>query len=256
VRHRRQLERSSVKELIDWRLEKFTEIESTSTHCVARAKAAEPAGLAVLAEWQSAGRGSRGRDWESAAGNLFLSVLLRPNLPVSALGVYPLLAGLALADAVRTLAPKAKPPMLKWPNDVLIDNAKLAGVLIDAGPEDGRIAWLVIGLGLNLAAKPAIAERRTACLADFGVTVAPVDAAYAVLAALSIRLDDFATFGAEALQDAWLDQAHPVGTWLNVRGADGETGGRFAGLSPAGELLLRVESRIEKFQTGEILLGH
>ncbi len=242
--------------MIDWRLEKFAEIGSTSTYCVSRAKAGEPAGLAVLAEWQTAGRGSRGRDWESAAGNLFLSVLLRPDARLNALGVYPLLAGLALADAVRTLAPKARPPMLKWPNDVLIGNAKLAGVLIEAGPEQDRIAWLVIGIGMNLAASPAIAERRTACLAELGVKAAPLDAAFAVLAALSIRLDDFATFGAEAIQDAWLDQAHPVGTWLNVRGADGETGGRFAGLSPAGELLLRVESRIEKFQTGEILLGH
>jgi BirA family biotin operon repressor/biotin-[acetyl-CoA-carboxylase] ligase len=242
--------------VLNWRLEQFDEIDSTSTHCVARAKAAEPAGLAVMAAWQSAGRGSRGRDWESASGNLFLSVLLRPEAPVASLGVYPLLAGLAVADAVRTLAPSARRPMLKWPNDVLFDDAKLAGVLIDAVPEAGQIAWLVIGIGLNLAARPAIAERRTACLADLGVTVAPVDAAYAVLAALSIRLDDFAEFGAEAIQEAWLDQAHPVGTYLTVRGADGETGGRFAGLSPAGELLLRVESRIEKFQTGEILLGH
>jgi BirA family biotin operon repressor/biotin-[acetyl-CoA-carboxylase] ligase len=242
--------------LFDWRIEQFAEIGSTSTLCVERARAGEPAGLAVLAGRQTEGRGSRGRGWESPDGNLFLSVLLRPDAPVSALGVFPLLAGLAVADAVRTMAPKGRPPMLKWPNDVLIDDAKLAGVLIDAVPEAGRIAWLVIGMGLNLAAKPAIAERRTFCMADLGVKVTPLDAAYAVLAALSIRLDDFSIFGAEAIQEAWLDQAHPVGTWLNVRGEAGETGGRFAGLSPAGELLLRVESRIEKFQTGEILLGH
>jgi BirA family biotin operon repressor/biotin-[acetyl-CoA-carboxylase] ligase len=242
--------------LTDWRLETFDEIDSTSIYCVARAKEGAPAGLAVMAARQSAGRGSRGRDWQSPDGNLFLSVLLRPDLPVTDLGVFPLLAGLAVADAVRSLAPKTKPPMLKWPNDVLVDNAKLAGVLIDAEPEAGRIGWLVIGMGLNLVYSPPIAERRTACLADLGVRVTPVDAAYAVLAALSIRLDDFATFGAEAIQDAWLDQAHPVGTWLNVRGADGETGGRFVGLSESGELLLRVETRIEKFQTGEILLGH
>jgi len=242
--------------LIDWRLEKFEQIDSTSTHCVARAKDGEPAGLAVMAGRQTAGRGSRGRDWQSPEGNLFLSVLLRPELPVAALGVFPLLAGLAVVDAVRIMAPKAKPPMLKWPNDILWENAKLAGVLIDAQPEAGQIGWLVIGMGLNLAASPAIAERRTACLADLGIEVTPVDAAYAVLAALSIRLDDFATFGVEAIQDSWLDQAHPVGTYLTVRGAGAETGGRFAGLSSSGELLLRVESRIEKFQTGEILLGH
>lgn len=241
--------------LVEWRLERFDEIGSTSSHCVAQAKAGAPAGLAVMAGRQTAGRGSRGRNWDSPAGNLFLSVLLRPLMPVAALGVFPLLAGLAVADAMRAVLPQTAVPMLKWPNDVLLEGAKLAGLLIDAAPEAGRIDWLVVGMGVNLATRPQVAGRQTACLADFGVVLAPAAAAALVLAALSARLEEFSARGAGAIQAAWLDAAHPVGTKLRVQGGGRDVTGRFAGLSAAGELLLRVETRIETFQTGEILLG-
>lgn len=241
--------------LVEWRLERFDEIASTSSHCVAQAKAGATAGLAVLAGRQTAGRGSRGRAWDSPAGNLYLSVLLRPCVPVAALGVFPLLAGLAVADAVRAVLPPGVAPMLKWPNDVLLDGAKLAGLLIDATPEAGRIDWLVVGMGVNLAHKPQMVERPTACLADYGVVVTPGEAALAVLAAFSARLAQFAEQGAIKIQEEWLAAAHPFGTELTVRGAGRQVSGRFAGLSAAGELLLAIETRIETFQTGEILLG-
>lgn len=240
--------------MVEWRLERFDEIESTSSFCVSQAKAGAPAGLAVMAGLQTAGRGSRGRHWESPKGNLFLSVLLRPEMPVAALGVFPLLAGLAVADAMRAVLPPGDAPMLKWPNDVLLGGAKLAGLLIDATPEAGRIDWLVVGMGVNLANKPQMADRRTACLTDYGVTLAPQASALLVLDALSARLEEFAAKGAARIQGEWLAAAHPIGTELTVRGAGRHVTGRFAGLSAAGELLLRIETRIEKFQTGEILL--
>ncbi len=241
--------------MVEWRLEQFDEIDSTSSYCAAQAKAGAAEGLAVLALRQSAGRGSRGRGWESPAGNLFLSVLLRPRLPVAALGAFALLGGLAVADAVRNALPDGPAPMLKWPNDVLLGGAKLAGLLIDTTPEAGRIDWLVVGMGVNLANKPEMADRRTACLADYGVAMAPQAAARLVLAALSARLVQFADQGGAMIREDWLDAAHPIGTELHVRGAGRDVTGRFAGLSDAGELLLRIENRIETFQTGEILLG-
>ena len=116
----------------DWRLRRYASLPSTSDLCVRLAREGEPEGVAVLAERQTAGRGSRGRTWESPPGSLCLSVLLRPRRdPASASGQWALLAALALHDA---LAPHAPPGALslKWPNDVLVAGRKAGGILLDA----------------------------------------------------------------------------------------------------------------------------
>ena len=241
--------------MVDWRLEHFAEIDSTSNYCTTCAKLGAPPGLAVLADVQTAGRGSRGRDWVSTPGNLHLSVLLRPEYEISSLNSFPLLAGLAVAQALTQLGSAAMTPVLKWPNDVLLAGAKLAGILIDTSPSNGKIEWLVMGIGINLAFAPQIPGRLTTSLASHGIAVAPLAAAQAVLASLSGWLEIFEAQGAGFIQTAWLKAAHPLGTEISVRGADVTTHGRFAGLSAAGALQLLVENRIETFQSGEILLG-
>lgn len=235
--------------MIAWRLERHDELGSTSDECLARAKAGAAAGLAVQARRQLAGRGSRGRTWTAPEGNLNLSVLLRPGRPAAEAGLFSLLAGIAVTEA---LAPRSQTvPMLKWPNDVLLDGAKLAGILIDAMPDGERLDWLVIGIGANLAVAPEIAGRRTTSLRAHGGSLSADDAADAILASLSAWHDA----PASRIREAWLARAHPVGTPLAVRGARGELRGSFAGLSETGELLLQDKDRIESISTGDILLG-
>jgi BirA family biotin operon repressor/biotin-[acetyl-CoA-carboxylase] ligase len=241
--------------VIAWRLEQYDELGSTSDLCIDRAKVGEPEGLAITAARQTAGRGSRGRNWLSSPGNLALSVLLRPNVKPSDSSIFPLLTGIAVADAVQNFCPPGIAPMLKWPNDVLINGAKIAGLLIDAAPIDGRMDWLVIGMGINLAFAPDLPGRVTTSLAAQGIAVAPQTAAEAILGRLSTWLDTLANQGPAAIIGAWLQRAHPIGEQLQVRGITQTTTGTFAGLSPTGELLLNVEDRIETFRTGEILLG-
>ncbi|MCB5943591.1 biotin--[acetyl-CoA-carboxylase] ligase [Acidocella sp. KAb 2-4] len=232
-----------------WRLEVFDELGSTSDLCAERARAGAAAGLAVLALRQTAGRGSRGRVWQAPAGNLNLSVLLRPARPLAEAGMFSLLTGLAVAEALeRFFAP---PATLKWPNDVLIGGAKLAGVLIDAAPLAGRLDWLVIGIGMNLRAAPEIAGRRTTSLAAHGVDVAPQPMAEAVLD----RLAAWQEAPSAAIIAAWLERGHPPGTALRIQTGGQVLEGAFAGLSPRGELLLRSKDRIDTINTGEVLLG-
>ena len=238
-----------------WRLEVFESLTSTSDDCIERAKGSEPEGLAVLAHRQTAGRGSRGRQWQSPVGNLNLSVLLRPAMPASHSSIFPLLAGVAVADAMAAFLPENAAAMLKWPNDVLLNDAKLAGVLIDAAPLDNSLEWLVIGIGINLMHAPEIAGKRTTTLRAHGGEAAPEPAAWMVLHYLDFWLETLRDSGAAAILDAWQQRAHPVGTSLAVQTAGNTVNGRYAGLSPSGELLLTVEDRIERFQTGEILLG-
>ncbi len=235
--------------MIAWRLEIFEELGSTSDLCAARAKQGEAEGLAILALRQTAGRGSRGRIWQAPAGNLNLSVLLRPARPAAQAGMFALLAGVAVAEALEALS--APPTMLKWPNDILLGGAKLAGILIDAAPAGPKLDWLSIGIGMNLAQAPEVPGRATTALAEHGLEITPQDAANAILARLA-RWHDAA---GEDIQQAWLARAHPVGTHIAIQRAGGSLSGTFAGLSPAGELLLQDKNRIEPISTGDILLG-
>jgi BirA family biotin operon repressor/biotin-[acetyl-CoA-carboxylase] ligase len=235
--------------LISWRLETYEELGSTSDLCTARARAGEAEGLAILALKQTAGRGSRGRSWVAPGGNLNLSVLLRPAGPAAQAGLFSLLAGIAVAEALdRFFLP---PTQLKWPNDVLLDGAKLAGILIDAAPLGQNLDWLVIGIGMNLRETPEIPGRTVTSLAAHGVELVPQAAAAAVLSGLS-RWHDAS---ADTIRQTWLGRAHPIGTTLEIRSQQGTRTGSFAGLSPAGELLLRREDRIETISTGDVLLG-
>jgi BirA family biotin operon repressor/biotin-[acetyl-CoA-carboxylase] ligase len=238
-----------------WRLEEFSELPSTSDTCIERAKAGEPEGLAVFAARQSAGRGSRGRAWVSPAGNVALSVLLRPRLSVAESGILSLLAGIAVAEAAKAVLPAGAAPVLKWPNDVLIDGRKCAGLLIDASPVKERVEWLVIGIGINVAYAPDVPGRATTCLASYGADGAAPAVARGVLEELSVWLDVFDEAGPAVIVAAWTQRAHPVGTAIEVKSPHYNAKGAFAGLSPRGELLLAVENRIEKISTGEILLG-
>jgi BirA family biotin operon repressor/biotin-[acetyl-CoA-carboxylase] ligase len=255
--------------LIAWRLEHYEELPSTSDFCAERAKAGEPEGLAVTAARQTAGRGSRGRTWASPPGNLALSVLLRPSHPrhagesrhprlppsATASSMYPLLAGVAVADAIKTFCPPSVTSILKWPNDLLLNGQKCAGLLIDATQTQDRIDWLVIGIGINIAYAPEVPGRATTSLADHGAETTAIAVAAAVLDHLATWLDIFQTFGPIRIIPSWLSRAHPIGEQLEVKTPDRKTAGAFAGLSPTGELLLRVENRIETFRTGELLLG-
>jgi BirA family biotin operon repressor/biotin-[acetyl-CoA-carboxylase] ligase len=140
--------------------------ETGSTNADASAWAAEgtPEGAVVGAEHQTAGRGRHGRAWADAPGlGLLFSVVLRPTLPAEQLGLVPLAAGVAVAEAV---APWVAPvePRLKWPNDLLLDGRKAAGLLVEGHLAPGAAPTLVLGLGLNVNQRdffPEIADRAT-----------------------------------------------------------------------------------------------
>lgn len=230
---------------------------------MARAQAGEPDGLAILAEGQTAARGSRGRSWAGTAGNLYLSILLRPRNAVEArgLGQWALLAGVVLIETLRAFEPEAGVLSLKWPNDVLREGAKLAGILLDASAGADGLDWLVIGLGANLAEPPVVAGRRTAALGRYAAEHGAEPAApRAVTLALLERLEQWrhrlAVEGFAPVRAAWLAAAHPLGTPITVSDARGARGGAFAGLSPEGALLLEgPDGQVSTMSTGDVLLG-
>jgi BirA family biotin operon repressor/biotin-[acetyl-CoA-carboxylase] ligase len=199
---------------------------------------------------QTAGRGTRGRQWHDGAGNLMLSVLLRPATKAADAGQWSLLAGLA---AIEALTPYSQARLqLKWPNDLMQDGAKLAGILVEteAAP-DGGLAWLVIGIGANLAHAPVLADRQTAALA---VPVAPTIVAAAILERLELWRGRFAKEGFGPVRDAWISRSYPIGAPVAVTLPTGTCRGTFAGLAANGALLLATGAAVTAITTGEIAL--
>lgn len=220
-----------------WRHRYYDSVVSTSDICVGLAAAGEPAGLAITAGRQTQARGSRGRTWTTLPGNLALSVLLRPTGRAAGAGQWALLAAVAVHTAL------AEPGvLLKWPNDLLLGGAKLGGILIDsAAAAQGGIDWLVIGVGLNLAAAPP----QAAVLRRDAATVARQ-----ILAQLSewdrIRLLD----GFAPIRRAWIAAGPALGQRLQV----GTVAGTYAGLDDHGALLLQTGGRVHAFATGDVSL--
>lgn len=226
-----------------WRLEVHDELPSTSDEVIRRAEAGSAAGVAVLARRQTKARGSRGRSWsEPPAGNLAVSVLLRPAQGVAESGQAVFRAALALIEALDAHAGAAQ-LTLKWPNDVLLGGRKLAGILVESAAAGDRLAWMVIGFGANLRARPVLTGAIAACLTDGGGAAARPET---VAALLLERIDHWWTQDFAAVRRSWLARAHPVGTTLVVDGRDG----LFAGIDEAGALLLDAPDGRRPVATG------
>lgn len=208
---------------------------------------------AVEGEWlvalaQDGGKGRQGRKWVSDAGNFFGSTLVRlqPGDPPAA--SLSLAAGLALIEAVELAVPRL-PLQLKWPNDLMLGQAKLAGILLERAGDR-----IVAGFGVNLASAPEIPSRATASL-DSAIT--PQAFAPLLAGSFARSLANWRSWAVEAFADVWLARAHPFGTLLTVHaGPDEIISGTFAGIDPDGALRLRLQSGAEQvIRSGDVTLA-
>lgn len=191
-------------------------------------------GVWLRAERQTLGRGRQGRPWASPPGNLYASTLvrLRPSDPPAA--TLALAAAVALEETVSAYVPGMA--LLKWPNDVLIDGAKLSGVLLERAGDA-----VVIGIGVNLAHHPTDTDRRATSLAVYDVAIAPEDFIETLAEAFARWVECWRGQGIDTIRRRWVANAHPTGTPLNVRLPDGPAiDGLFDGLDPEGALILRL----------------
>ena len=213
-------------------------VASTNAEALARVRRGEAAPCWVTARGQTAGRGRRGRSWVSSPGNLYASLLLRDPAPPERAAQVSFVAALAVHDALLRLAPALAPRLaLKWPNDVLGDGGKLAGILIEG--EGSKPMSVVIGIGINVRQHPADTEFPATDVAAMGAELT----AETVFAALSdSMLDRLAQWsrgeGFVATRIDWLSRAAGLGGEVRVRLERAELIGRFADLDSSGRLLL------------------
>lgn len=236
-----------------FRLRSFACLASTNETAKELAAAGAPEGTLVTAAEQSAGRGRYGRSWASPPGNLYASLLLRPNADPAAAAQLGFAAALAVAEAAQQVFPPGAPVSLKWPNDVLVGGAKAAGILLESrGGDAGAVAWLVIGIGVNLASAPLDTPYPATCLAAWGAEVAPADFLPICAGRLLAWYEAWRQAGFAPVRAAWLGRAHPMGERLRVRLAGEELEGRFAGLDADGRLLLEGREGRQPIAAAEV----
>ncbi len=230
----------------------YETLGSTNAEALALARSGERGPLWITAQSQSAGRGRRGSHWISPPGNLYATLLLtEPSAPEQA-PQLSFVTALALHDAVAASAPQLGPALkVKWPNDLLVGPAKLAGILIEG--ESDPVFAVAIGIGVNCAAHPSDVAYPATDLAASGALVAP-DVLLAQLAtAMQQRLAQWnGGQGFAAIRADWLKRAAGLGEILRVRLSARELAGRFQGLDEAGRLLLEQDNGVTTITAGEV----
>lgn len=233
---------SPVRELpAPFRLIRLDEAGSTNDEARRLALAGAAADcLVISARRQSSGRGRRGRVWISPPGNLHCSLLIRIDGDLGRAAQLGFAAAAALADAFHALVPGI-PFTCKWPNDVLAEGRKCAGMLLEPVGHD----WLILGIGVNVAAAPPPGDLvYPACaLADLGFQGDDLDVLAGFCAAFAPLLEQWRTDGFAPVREVWMARARGLGEPVVVR-LDGETlSGIFAGLDGEGALLLDQASQ-------------
>jgi len=236
------------------RLLRYPELGSTNDEAKRLADAGAPAWSAIVADRQIAGRGRHGRSWQSPPGNLYLSVILRPSGGVAAAAQLGFAAALAVGEALALRLPPTCALRYKWPNDVLVDGAKIAGILLESlAGTDGSVAWVVVGIGINVASQPQGTSTPATSLSALGAAaMTPETLVPEIVDGLRVWVGRWQTNGFEPLRRAWLERALGLGSALRVKLPRESLTGRFVNLDRDGALLLETTAGPRRIAAGGI----
>lgn len=229
--------------------------ESTNNDALAAARSGATHGSVFFADEQSAGRGRGNHDWHSAVGEgLYVSVLLRPQIPAARLPLLPLVAGLAAAKAIGATANLSAD--IRWPNDLLIGPRKVGGILVEAQSERSSVAFAVVGIGINVhqrAFVPGLATSATSLDLEAGRGISRQSLLVSLLKSLEQEVLALADSAAPQAIPARIESASSWvrGRAVEVHGPQACTG-LTCGLDENGFLLVRTDAGIVTVQTGGI----
>lgn len=220
---------------------------STNDFAKDAAAAAAGDGTVFWTPHQTAGRGTHGRDWATLPGNLAVSVLKRPAMPMRFASQAALVTAVALGEALIALGLTERRVRLKWPNDVLVDGRKISGILLEGEADGSSVDWLVIGTGVNVRHHPANTRHPATNLLDAGLDVTVEQVLTAYLAAFAKWWTRWRRYGFQVVQTAWVARClHRPGDELNLTEAGKVVPARYKGLSSDGTLVVMGPDGLEK----------
>ncbi|WP_209021224.1 biotin--[acetyl-CoA-carboxylase] ligase [Paracoccus ravus] len=215
----------------------------------------------VMAHQQAAARGRRGREWVMPAGNFAGSLFLRPKGGAASAAQISFVAALALYDALGDACGPAARLSIKWPNDVLLNGGKVAGILLESVGSGREVSGLVVGIGVNLSAAPeaAAVEARAiapvSVLGETGFSVGAEEFLDLLAPAFARWLAQFETYGFAPIRQAWLARAAKLGEPIVARMAGTESHGVFEGIDETGALVLNTSSGRQVLPAADVFFG-
>ncbi len=242
-----------------WRALAFESLDSTNAALrrIVEIEGDAAEGLTIWAKTQTAGRGRMGRTWESPEGNVYTSILVQAPEDQATAPQVGFVTAVAVAEAILELPRhNAPPPPLshKWPNDVLVDGAKVSGILPEmvSGLDGG--AWIVVGIGINLrSVNVESAAYPVGSLDSYKIDTTPEHVLTVLCRAISAHLMNWRERGFEPVREAWLKKAPPIGFEMTVGVPTGPVRGNFAGLDVDGALLLDSPQGRKRILAGDVL---
>lgn len=232
----------------------FDDIDSTNAEARRLAESGERGPLWITALRQHAGRGRRGRSWETGEGNLAATYLFVTGRPAAEAAQMSFVAALAVADLLEAYGPD-QPVRLKWPNDPMIGARKAAGILLESAAAEAGGLWLAVGCGVNLARPPAQAERPAASLAEHlsGPPPSPQEAVRRLATAMDAWRGVWERQGFAAIARAWTERAYGLGEVCQARLPAETVEGVAEGLEADGALRLRLaDGAIRRITAGDV----
>ena len=236
----------------------FDTIDSTQNFATSIAKNKDNFGSIIIAESQTLGKGRQGRRWISPKGGIWLSVILEPNFDIYKITLIPFAVAVALANAIeKTLNIKTK---LKWPNDLTLDNKKVAGIIIDASIESTKIESIVIGIGINFQVNIKQIETKIKKNDNFyGVNtllkkekIKPAELVKEFLAELESILESLQANKTQQITEQWVKNSSTIGQTITVTDVGSKISGKAVGLDKDGSLIVKQGSKIIRVTSGDI----
>jgi len=229
--------------LNDYHLLSFDALDSTNEEAKRIAKAGGGHGAVIWAKKQTEGKGRMGRAWVSNEGNLFVSVLLKPEKPLGEFAQLSFVAAVAVHESLCGMLSEAAELSCKWPNDIVLDGHKIAGILLESFKGgDEASSWVVVGVGVNVDSFPPKTEFPATCLTDAGVEL--VSAKIILSRFIHHFIECYNEWNAKGfapIRKRWLELAWNIGKPITARLPDGEVKGVFEGIDANGSLIVMLD---------------
>lgn len=230
--------------LNDYHLLTYDVLDSTNSEAKRLAGGGASHGAVIWARKQTTGRGRMGREWVSADGNLFMTVLLSPLAPLADCPQISFVAALAVADTLDGILPDPSRIRCKWPNDVLVSGKKIAGVLLESFTTKEIVSgrqWIAVGIGVNVDSYPEHVLFPATSLTEAGVELISAKIVLSRLVHSFIeRYDQWEASGFAAIRKAWQAKAYHINQPVEVIVGEDRVSGSFAGIDDAGHLLIKT----------------
>jgi BirA family biotin operon repressor/biotin-[acetyl-CoA-carboxylase] ligase len=232
-------------------IHQFDELESTNSKAFELANSRHVFDREIiLANSQTKGRGRKSRNWSSPAGNLYFSMVLRPQVLVAKVSQISFVAIVALQAAIAKIIPNQVE--MKWPNDLLIEQKKVAGLLLESKISGDTCEFVIVGIGVNIDSNPENTIFPAANLKDFDVDILPEKLLELFLDEFEKLYQNWYDFGFSGIRNLWLKKAYKLHSKISVKLDEQELRGIFEDFDLDGNLLLRCNEELVKISTADV----